>query len=230
VIRAIQYAPNEAIRGGMNMATALRDIITMPRNDRAEMRLNAPAVPTRYAVREIGFAMTDGKLQFTFAEHGLAAPLPPGGIDEVVAGLLTPPPAALLEFAFGRNAAAAAPAATPTPLDVDVSGDPIWLIYMLAEPSNMRFSAALKAMTHKQIEHRRFYGGLRHVTNGVESSQPLVGCRLIYFAAAPPAAGNYRHGFNFNVELEQDPGIDGNPRSLPIEIDPDIRHPGGSSV
>jgi hypothetical protein len=224
VIRAIQYAPNEAIRGGTNMATALRDIITAPRNDRAEIRLNAPAVPTRYAVREIGFAMTDGRLQFTFADHGQAEPLPPGGIDEVVAGLLAPPPLETLEFAAGSAAAA------PTPLDLDVSGAPIWLIYMLAEPSNMRFSAALTAMTHKQIEHRRFYGGLRHVANGVESSQPLVGCRLIYLAAAPPPAGNYRHGFNFNVELEQDPGIDGNARSLPIEIDPDIRHPGGSTV
>jgi hypothetical protein len=208
------------------MATALRDISTAPRNDRAEIRLNAPAVPTRYAIREIGFAMINGRLQFTFADHGQAEPLPPGGIDEVVAGLLTPSPAAMLELSAGAAAAAAAP--MPTPLDVDVSGNPIWLIYMLAEPSNMRFSATLKAMTHKRIENRAYYGGLRHVTRSVESSQPLAGCRLIYFAAAPPAVAKYRHGFNFNVELEQDPGTDGNPRSLPIEIDPDIRHPGGS--
>lgn len=208
------------------MATALKEIITAPRNDRAEISLNVPAPPTRYAVREIGFAMVNDRLQFTFAADGLAEPLPPGGIDEVVAGLLTPPPAAMT--AFGLEGIAAEP--MPTPLDVDVSGDPIWLIYMLAEPSNMRFSASLKAMTHKQIEHRRFYGGLRHVAKGVESSQPLAGCRLIYLAAAPPAVADYRHGFNFNVELEQDPGTDGNPRSLPIEIDPDIRHPGGSAV
>jgi hypothetical protein len=222
VIRAIQYAPNEAIRGGKNMATALKEIITSPRNDRAEISLKAPAAPTRYAVREISFAMVNGRLQFAFASQELAKPLPPGGIDEVIDGLLNPTPNAMFALAPGQVPPA------PTPLDVDVSGDPIWLIYMLAESSNMRFSAALKAMTHKQIEHRPCYGGLRHVTRGVESSEPLVGCRLIYLAAAPPAVAKYRHGFNFNVELEQDPGTDGTPWSLPIEIDPDIRHPGGS--
>ncbi|MEA3014867.1 MAG: hypothetical protein QOD42_3412 [Sphingomonadales bacterium] len=208
------------------MATALKEITTAARNDRAEINLDVPAVPTRYAVREIGFTMVNGRLQFAFASHGRAQPLPRGGIDAVVAGLLTPSSAAMLAFGPGR-AAAAAP---QTPLDLDVSGDPIWLVYMLAQPSNMRFSTALKAMTHKQREHRPYYGGLRHVAKGVESSRPLARCRLIYLAAAPPADGEYRHGFNFNVELEQDPGIEGNPRSLPIEIDPDIRHPGGSTT
>ncbi|HEV7659957.1 MAG TPA: nucleotide synthetase [Allosphingosinicella sp.] len=212
----------------MNMATALKEITNVQRNDRAEISLDAPAAPTRYAVREISFALVNGRLQFAFASPERAKPLPPGGIDAVVDGLLSPAPAAMFALGPGRAAPAPTPTPTPTPLDLDVSGDPIWLIYTLAESSNMRFSAALKAMTHKQIEHRPFYGGLRHVTRGVESSQPLVGCRLIYLAAAPPAVAKYRHGFNFNVELEQDPGTDGAPRSLPVEIDPDIRHPGGS--
>lgn len=209
------------------MATALKDIITAPRNDRAEISLKAPAAPTRYAVREISFAMVGGKLQVAFRSEGQAKPLPAGGIDAVVAGLLAPPPAAAM---FALETVRAAAVLPQTPLDIDLSGEPIWLIYMLAEPSNMRFSAVLKAMTHKQIEHRPYYGGLRHVTKSVESSRPLAGCRLIYLAAAPPATASYRHGFNFNVELEQEPGLDGNPRSLPIEIDPDIRHPGGSTV
>lgn len=210
------------------MATALEDIADVtdtPRNDRADLNPEAPAVPARYAVREIGFAMVNGKLQFAFKSDELAAPLPPGGIGAVVAALLAPPPPAALALGPG-----AGPAAAPTtPLDLDVAGGPVWLIYMLAEPGNMRFSATLKAMTHKRSEDRPYYGRLRHATEAGESSQPLAGCRLIYLAAAPPAV-DYRHGFNFNVEFEQDSTIEGIPRSLSMEIDPDIRHPGGSTI
>jgi len=213
------------------MATALNylDYINgnaaAPRNDRADLSPNMPAVPTRYAIREIGFSMINGKLQFAFKSNDLAQNLPAGGIDEVVAGLLVPPPV----MSASVFAAFAAPPAPTTPLDLDVAKGPIWLIYMLSEPGNMRFSAALKAMTHKEVKHRPFYGHLRHATAAGPSSRPLADCRLIYFAAAPPA-GSYRHGFNINVELDQDPDSNGNPRVLPMEIDPDVRHPGGSET
>lgn len=212
------------------MATALeyldyaKGVAGGPRNDRADLSPDLPAQPARYAVREIGFSMVNGRLQFAFSSHDLAQPLPAGGIEQVVAALLAPPRGVMM------LAAAAGPAAPPTtPLDLDVKEDPIWLVYMLAEPGNMRFSATLKAMTHKDVADRPFYGELRHAAGGQRSSEPLAGCRLIYFAAAPPAE-DYRHGFNFNVELEQDPDRDGKPRSLPIEIDPDVRHPGGSTT
>lgn len=212
------------------MATALEDIThsaNAARNDRADLSPDLPAVPTRYAVREIGFTMVSGRLQFAFRTDELAKPLPPGGIEQVVADLLNPPPAGAMLAAGAPTAVLAG--ALQTPLDLDVTDGPIWLVYMLAEPGNMRFSATLKAMTHKQIEHRPHYGWLRHATQAEDSSQPLAGCRLIYLAAAPPE-GHYRHGFNFNVELEQDPSLEGVPRSLPMEIDPDVRHPGGSGT
>jgi hypothetical protein len=212
----------------MNMATALREPVraaaaAAPRNDHAPMNeaWDGP-LPTRYVVREIDFNMIDGDLQFSFRNHDLAEDLPAGGVDDIIAGLLAPPPSAALAPSLF---AAAAP---HTPLDLDIQ-TPLFVILTLSEPKNMRFSAQLKGMTHKNSDDSDYYGHLRHVNDAAQSAAPLGACKLIYFIASPPA-GAYQHGFNFNVDLDQEPGPGGEPRSLPITIDPDIRHPGGSTT
>ena len=198
-----------------------------PRNDQTEMaeQWNGPA-PTRYVVREIEFKVVDRRLLFSYRNDSKAQDLPKGGIATVAKALCRPAAAVAVRAAPVPSLAAA----PQTPLDLELQGDPIFIILKLAEPVNMTFSANRKAVTHKNDGDRSHYGRLRHVNRkGQESAAPLAGCRLVYFVAAPPA-GNYQHGFNFNVDLEQDPGVDGTRRMLPLSIDPDIRFPGGSGV
>ncbi len=225
------------------MATALKEPRDAPENrpatdgtdnERADMHEEwAGDWPERYVVREIDFNMADNSLQFSFRNSDLAQPLPAGGIAEVIDGLRGPAPAPAAFFG-----AAAAAAARETPLDLNVIGTPIYIIFALSEPKNMTFSSRLKAMTHKKSADRDYYGGLRHVTATEESKDPLPGCKLIYFAVDPPVENppvppddKYQHGFNFNVELEQDPKEPGGPkRIIELSIDPDVRHPGGSGT
>lgn len=211
------------------MATALQDfeLADAPsRNDLAPVRTEwMRPNPARYVVRELTMALTGG-LQFLYRDPGLAQPVPPGGIADVIAALTAPPPAA------AGFAAGVAGAEEETPLDLKIYGDPIFILLQLDPTLKWRFSDDHPAISLKDNDVAGHYGGLRHVMpDGTVQANPGVGCRLVYFAADPPQVGpdgNYSHGFNFHVELTNT-GAHGT-SVLPIIIDPEVGYPGGSNT
>lgn len=189
--------------------------------------------PNRYIFREIDFAIdTNGHLQFFFLNPGLARPLPPGGIDEVVDDLLAEPPFPSLPNLLES------PATTrfETPLDLNVKDSPAFVIYRLRRVRNMLYIPGIHAITHKDQNDAPRYGRLRHINDQQRTYQPLGDSKLVYFVADPPATPlpplppppYYRHSFNLKVRLIQTPHTNGQMRVLDIPIDPDIRNPDGS--
>lgn len=177
--------------------------------------------PERYVYRDISYKVDAfGGIQFCFRNSTLAAPMGNKTIKEIVEGL---PPA------DGAGFVAAAAEPPETPLDIRVKGDPIYIIYRIARPSNMTFHPERKALSHKQEGPRSRYGRLRHVTGQGHNYEPGTDCKIVYFACKPDA-GDYRDGLNLRVRLQQEsrPDSPDVPRVLDLEIDPDIRFPGGS--
>lgn len=212
--------------------TDLADAAAALQNDRINVQegWSYPTLPLRYVFREIDFYLDgNGHLQFCFRNSGLAQPLDGLTIEQVASGFRAPPrpePEFLLAAALDEP--------PQTPLDLQVWGDPIYIIYRLFGPRNMTFNAGLKAVSHKNGEAQNRYGLLRHLgPAGAGSIEPVADCELIYFACVPKNVNPYRDRFNLNVVLEQAP-IPAGPggvavrRVIEIEIDPDIRFPGGS--
>jgi hypothetical protein len=182
-------------------------------------------VPQRCVVREISFLMDSDGLQFLYRDPTPGFDLEGPDIDPVVQPLIgTSFPAALGLTGAGLGSA-------ETPLDLGLAGGrgPAFLVFKLDRRLNWRFSRALPAVTHKNGADSAHYGGLTYVSDGgAYSREPMADCRLVFFKANPPTE-DYRHGFNFNVELIQRPHFgEVEARVLPITIDPDIRFPGGS--
>lgn len=214
------------------MATALREpdvSQAAPTNDLAPVRSEQPfEAPERYIFRELSMKL-EGELQFFYKDPGLAQPLPEGGIAAVVAGILNPPAPAAAVMA----AAVAAAVTQETPLDLNIHGDPAFVVLRLDPALNWRFDSDEAAVSLKDAGVADHYGGLRHVlADGTIQAEPAVGCKLVYFAAKPPVLGpdeKYRHGFNFHIELVQASSSSTSGDSiLPIILDPDVGHPGGS--
>ena len=192
-------------------------------NQLAPVRTDDPGdAPARYIYRELTVALNGG-LQFFYKNPGLAQPLPAGGIDEVIADLLAP-----VESNFFADVGAPA---LETPLDLNVHGDPAFVVLQLDPTINWRFSSTEPAVSLKDGAANEFYGGLRHVLpGGVAQEAPAPGCNMVYFTVRPPLNppnGHYRHGLNFHVELSQNIS-GGGTGILPLIIDPDVGHPGGS--
>ncbi|HWT13711.1 MAG TPA: nucleotide synthetase [Allosphingosinicella sp.] len=191
--------------------------------------------PTRFVIRTIDLVEVQvavggqvvTQLQAFFRNHTLAQALPATGIaqaiKDAVGGSLVPVASSLAE-------------SPRTPLDLEVKDEPLYIVFILGKPSNMTFNPLRKAISHKNLDDRDRYGNLRHVkataTSYEEDEEGLSDCRIAYFVAYPPAppASNYKHGFNLNVRLLQPPNLDGSPRWLDIQIDPDVRYPGGSGT
>jgi hypothetical protein len=218
------------------MATALREggvAANAHKNSMTAVSGEWPyAPPERYIFRELTMELNNG-LQFFYKDPGLAQPLPAGGIDVVIATLLPPPPAGAALVAAAVAAAGNAP--QETPLDLKIYGAPTYVVLRLDPALNWRFSADGAAISLKNAGVANHYGGLRHVLDdGTPKVEPTEGCRLVYFAAMPPAVGangQYRHGFNFHVELVQNSSGHSSEQSmLPIVIDPDVGYPGGSNT
>jgi len=192
-------------------------------NHRARMLDDwTPPNPARYVVRTIDIKRVGTELIASFRDSGYVQNLGTQDIRDVVRGLV---PVTL------SGPELSAPGASPTtPLDLQLKNYPTYVIFVLGEPSNMRFNPDKKAMSHKNRDDRNNYGRLRHVIATREDEDPLDDCRVVYFVAKPlsPPATDYKHGFNLNVRLDQGLDQDGNARALDIEIDPDIRYPGGS--
>lgn len=208
------------------MATALRQsdaAADARRNDLAPLPAEWPgAAPARFIFREISMKF-EGGIKFFYKDPGLAQPLPAGGIAEVVAGLVAPPPGGLANLGELTE---------DTPLDLNIHGPSSYVVLRLDSDLNWRFDSNEPAVSLKDAAVGNHYGGLRHVlADGTVQEDPQAGCRLVYFVAQPPALpanGSYRHGFNFHVELIQ---VDNNASGiLPIIIDPDVGHPGGSAT
>jgi hypothetical protein len=197
-------------------------------NEHAEMSADLDVTPERFVVREISFLMDSDGLQFLYKDSTQGTKIPSvGGIRAVVPELTEK----VFSAALGLKGSGLATAETP--LDLALEGGeagPAYLVFKLDPRLNWRFSKTEPAITLKDDANSRFYGDLTYVDDGgKDHKEKLENCRLVFFKANPPA-GEYRHGFNFNVELIQRPhvGPDEPPRILPITIDPDIRFPGGS--
>jgi hypothetical protein len=215
------------------MATALREIndAPSPENDLAPLRVEWPyAAPERYIFRELSMKL-EGGLQFFYKNPVLSRDVPPGGLAKVIADILNPAPPAPALFA----AAAAGVGAEETPLDLNIHGDPAFVFLRLDPTLNLRFDSDEAAVSLKDAGVADHYGGLRYVLeDGTVQPEPATGCKLVYFAAKPPVLADgeeYRHGFNFHLELVQvSPSATSPDSILPIIIDPDVGHPGGSTT
>jgi hypothetical protein len=212
------------------MATALRDVpilrsfaldADLQHNDRFEMNEDWPyALPDRYIVRTIDIQIVGGRLLASFRNTMPPQQVPVGeDIGDVIDALLGQQPA---------NALPIRGSAPGTPIDLVLTGDPVFVIYILGDPDNAKFNPELKAMTHKNKQDFDNYGRLRHVNAAGEFAKPADDCQLIYFVASPPRPEEtpYRHRFNLNVRFAQDPTPSGEDQVLDVEIDPDIRYPG----
>jgi hypothetical protein len=224
------------------MATKLRDrelgLVQggRPKNALHPVRANWPyPAPKRFIVRELS-AKIEGGLQFFYKNPGLAKKVPAGGLACAIAEILNPPPMGLIE----RIVAAAAALVKPklkqqTPLDLNIHGEPAFVFLRLDPTLNLRFDSDEAAISLKDARVGNHYGGLQYVLeDGTVLSEPAAGCKLVYFAVSPPLlvkGEEYRHGFNFHLELDQlSPSATSEISVLPIIIDPDVGHPGGSDT
>ena len=201
---------------------------TAPRDDNGQfsVRNEAPdVVPERVIVREISFLMDSEGLQFLYRDAAPASPLPGSNIDMVIEHLAAGRPWPMADMGD------AAEGTDGTPLDLGVTGEPSYIVFKLDPRLNWRFSDNDPVISHKSEEDRLYYSGLRHVRpNGSYSKQPVADCMMVFLVARPPS-GDYKHGFNFHVDLFQKPLLDHTrQRILPLIIDPDIRFPGGSGT
>lgn len=195
-------------------------------NEQMPVRTEFPGVvPNRVIIREISFLMDSDGLQFLYKDAGPAMPLPGGNIAMVIEHLAAGKP-----LSFGDRGDVAM-GSDGTPLDLGVTGEPAYIVFKLDPRLNWRFSDNDPVISHKQAGEAAYYGGLRHVRpNGSYSDRPVADCMMVFLIAMPPA-GDYKHGFNFHVDLIQKPLLDHTKqRILPLIIDPDIRFPGGSGT
>ena len=185
--------------------------------------------PVRYIYREIDFKIDgDGFLQFYFLNPALAVDFGPGEtIDTVVAGM-----GPFVPFAPPGMAAAAPSTGPATPLDINLQNTSAYVIYRLRPSRNMFFAPRLAAITHKNMNDQSYCAQLRHVNAAGPSVNGLDDSKLVYLKAKPGAdPNNYAHSFNLKVRLLQAPHYGSPwPSVLDIVIDPDIRHPGGSTT
>lgn len=180
--------------------------------------------PQLVIAREVTMEMSGTILDFFYTILRPRGPVPPGGIQQVLDEL--PDPGAGVAAA-GPGVVAAADAARENPLDLNVP-ETAFVVMRLSDSLQWQFDPKRSAVTTKLAANSANYGGLRYVgPNGQVTDVPMEGCRLVYFIANPPIAPFF-HGFNLEVELKQSDGSEGQPRSMPITIDPDIRNPGGS--
>lgn len=205
--------------------------------------------PDWYVYREIGYGFDSNGIQFRFE-----SPFPPQqrgnkSIETIVAelrdaGLLA---RTLLQVkSFYRRTVASfvrvyhhLSGRAETPLDLNIT-TPRYVILRLHNGWKWRFSPTAKAVSHKAHptqDFRPLYGGLRHVpkSTGAPSEDELADCDMIYFVSNPPAdISDFRHSFNFRVQLEQASRFTADTpplevkRLLDVILDPDIRNPDGT--
>lgn len=200
--------------------------------------------PTRFIVRIIDLKEVpvivgqDPELHACFRDNLPPQPLPAGGITQAIKDLFKPNPPISNPFLVPRSSTAEFERAYPrTPLDLELLGEPIYVVYILGRPTNMYFRPDVKALTHKNPQDKPYYGALRHIkasaTTYEEDEFGPEDCVIVSFIANPPEPPtmppppefSYRHGFNLHLRLTQ-PASGGSPRALDIDIDPDIRYPG----
>jgi hypothetical protein len=192
-------------------------------------------LPSRYVIRDIGYEIDEsGSLQFLFRNPGRAMPFLPGdGIDNVIALLTNPQFQPSVENYLSLVAAAG----QESPLDINLQDTPAYIIFRLPRNGNLYFAPGIPALTHKNANDAPFCAELRHVGVFGATVNAGDGCKLLYFMAKPKTSGEppttdeYRHSLNIKTRLLQKPHYGSSvPRILDIVIDPDIRHPGGSTT
>jgi len=200
--------------------------------------------PTRFIVRIIDLKEVpvivgqDPQLHACFRTNSAPQSLPAGGITQAIKDLFKSIPPVPNPLLVPRSSTAESAVAYPrSPLDLILLGEPIYVVYVLGRPTNMYFRPEVKALTHKNVQDKPYYGALRHIkateTTYQDDEFGLDDCTIISFIANPPEPPamppppefNYRHGFNLHLRLTQPPSGT-SPRALDIDIDPDIRYPG----
>lgn len=181
-------------------------------------------VPARILVRQIGLDPVAEDGPFVFVDPDQARPYTAGTLDTILdnlrQGIYTP---TTLVNGYNR------------PLDVNCRENTQFIFFLrdLGEGRRWRFSSQTKGVTLGWFEEpadRENYYSLRHVLDdSVGSPDPYPhpqDCKIITFIARR-TSDNFKHAFNINVEFVFDDDESGM-NTLPVVIDPDIRHPGGS--
>ena len=182
-------------------------------------------VPQRIIVRELTIDESDSAGPFVFKQPDQSHPCTQlSDISQMITRIRTN------SYVHRPNAA---PYDRPLDLNLQVS---TCFIIRLSPKWAWRFSSTLKGAMLGQLPpgEKNNYYNLRHVLDsGVEGPDPfdeVEFCRLIYFVATPVSAG-FEHAFNLNIEFVYPGGTvpSKKPNTVPIVIDPDVRHPGGSA-
>jgi hypothetical protein len=178
--------------------------------------------PVRILVRHIDMVPRDQGGPFVFVGPDQAWPYSANRLTQILDGLRQ-----------GRYASRPPVSRCDRPLDVNCS-DTTLFIFRLSDNWDWRFAAKAKGVTlgwFANSGERDNYFDLRHVLDDSAGSEvpfehPDM-CKIVYFTAKK-TPNSFAHAFNINVEIVYPDDPLGNPNTLPIVIDPDVRHPGGS--
>lgn len=153
----------------------------------------------------------------------------------------------LKKLAAGTDPSAIIPDPYPTgigaakevssPLSLDVEGD-AYVVYVLDDNTSWQFCTLGSPFSIENIKDDsgkmkpEFYACPRRwdakANSGVEGKVPLTGCKIAYMIALCAGRGDYVDRFNIHLELVVQNQWSKVPIYVPIILDPDIRHPGGS--
>ena len=116
-----------------------------------------------------------------------------------------------------------------------------YIIYRLSDKKNWQFSHRKPPFSvgEEEAEAKAYFEARRISAKGEEQSgdgPETHGCRTAYFVAdgdlrnsQKPLPAGYTDAYNIHVDLIFK-GSDGKPTYVPVDIDPDVRHPGGSGA
>jgi hypothetical protein len=203
---------------GTNLMRAAAPFYSLSPGGQIEIpEVTVPPVPNRIVVRELTVDESSPIGPIMFKQPDKSHPCgDPADITQMINRLLAGP--------YNHNPDAQR---YVKPLDLNLGVSTCFIIRL--DPSfNWRFSSKLRGVMLGPVKvgDENYYSNLRHVLDdGTESPNPFASqsCRMIYFIGEAIPAG-LPHPFNLNIEFVY--GID---NTVPIVIDPDIRHPGGSA-
>jgi hypothetical protein len=197
--------------------------------------------PVTATIRMLDFAIVPSqqlgkpdKLEFFFSAANFSVDVAAyGGIGGLIDAVRTDP-----DFPYPDPVTLVPPYTNKLSLQNDEN---CYVVYRLTDSKNWQFAHKKAPFSvGEKGNEASVYSGVRrvdadgNVDDGADPNDKRYGCKIAYFIAdgaraAANQPGGYVHEFNIHVDLivEDDAG---QPSYMPIDIDPDVRYPGGSGV
>lgn len=114
-----------------------------------------------------------------------------------------------------------------TPLDLSDVDEDCYIVFEFHMQRNWQYCPDKQCVTLKDKDVSR-YSSLRHVDPGKEGNdlaRAPENCRIVYFSMKPPEKGAKADSINLHIEFtRQDKSTGNTDMTLPMIVDPDIRH------